>query len=413
MLIGGGLGDRYGGKRVFLIGLAVFALASVGCALAPAAGALVVARLVQGAGAALMVPTSLSLLQASYPDKASRARAYGIWAAMGGVAAAAGPVLGGVLVAAVSWPAVFWVNVPIGLAALVMAAWSVPAPAARPSSDRLLPELLVQAIGIAGLVALTAALNEAAAAGGWAAPVVVGLLVAALGLMAAFVLSERKSRHPMVPPALFGRAEFSATAAVGVLINVGFYGLLFAAPLYFSRIFGYGPLLTGLAILPLSAIVAIASAVSGRLTARLGPRIPMLIGLPIGAAGVLGWLVAAAGTPYWLLVAPMVAAGFGISFTMPASTAAIMEAAPPGPSGRRLRGLQHRPPGRHRRRCRHRRLLHRRERPDLRPAHRCHPRRFVLPRRHTRHLPLRTPAANVTFSSPTRRCRRRKRRGRT
>jgi DHA2 family methylenomycin A resistance protein-like MFS transporter len=332
LLVGGGLGDRYGGKRVFVAGLAVFTVASICCGLAPAAGPLIAARLLQGAGAALMVPTSLSLLQAAYEDKASRARAYGVWAAIGGVAAAVGPVLGGVLVAVVGWPAVFFVNVPIGVVALVATLRYVPAPEPRPASHPLLPELLIQGLGIAGLAALTGALNEAGGRG-WTSSVVLVLLAAAVVLIAGFVLGERASKQPMVPLALFRRAEFSAAATVGVLLNLGFYGLLFAAPLYFTHVFGFGPLLTGLAILPLSAIVALSSAVSGRLTARLGPRIPILIGLPVGAAGLLGWLLAGTDTPYWLLVAPMIAAGFGISFTMPASTAAIMEAAPADRAG--------------------------------------------------------------------------------
>ncbi len=325
LLIAGGLGDQLGARRVFVAGLTIFTLASIACGLSPTPGLLIAARLAQGAGAALIVPTSLSLLQASYPDRASRARAYGVWAAMGGIAAAAGPVLGGVLVTAVGWPAVFFVNVPVGLAALLGTLRFVPETAS--TGVAVWPEIGVQAFGVGFLAALTAGLNEAGSSG-WTAPLVLLALAVSVVLLGVFVLLERRSRAPMLPLGLFRRAEFSAAAVVGVLINVGFYGLLFLAPLYFSQVYGYGPLLTGLAVLPLAAVVALSSAVSGRVTAKLGPRTPMLVGLPIGALGLLGWLVAGPSTPYALLVAPMIAAGFGISFTMPASTAAIMEAAP-------------------------------------------------------------------------------------
>ncbi|MFD0691691.1 MFS transporter [Actinomadura fibrosa] len=285
----------------------------------------------QGVGAALMVPASLALLRAAYPDGAARARAFGVWGMVSGIAAGAGPVVGGVLVGALGWRSVFLVNLPIGAAALALTLRYVPSPDGSGGGLRGL-DVPAQAAGALGLAGLAVGLNEAGSAG-WTGPVVLGAFAAAVAGGAAFVLLEGRSRAPMAPLGMFREREFSASAAIGVLLNAGFYGWLFAAPLYFEHVRHYGALRTGLALLPAMGVVAVSSALAGRVTARTGPRTPMVAGLLVGAAGLLGWLAAGAGTPYGVLIVPMAAVGFGTAFTMPAGTAAVMRAVPAGQGG--------------------------------------------------------------------------------
>lgn len=329
LLFCGGLGDRIGGKPVFLAGLGVFTLASACCGLAPSAGPLIGARLAQGAGAALMVPSSLALLQHAYPDRRSRGRAFGAWGMVAGTAAAAGPVLGGILVSTVGWRWVFLVNLPFGVLGLVLTGRHVPAPPSPAPGAGLgrgmdLPAQLSAALCLA---ALTAALIEAGPLG-WTSPVVLagfGVCAAALG---AFLPLERRARAPMLPLELFASRRFSASAVIGVLLNLGFYGLLFVLPLYFERARHLGALETGLALLPMAAMPMIASLLGGRVAGRRGCHVPMTAGLAIGGTGLLSWLLAGPATSYPLLIAPMVLSGFGIGFAMPATTMAIMDAAP-------------------------------------------------------------------------------------
>ncbi len=323
LLSGGVLSDRAGARRVFQLGLGLFVLASVGCGLAPSTVVLVIARLVQGVGAALAVPASLALLRAAYPEPAARARAIGRWGGIAGIAAAAGPILGGVLVTAVGWRLVFFVNVPIGLLAMVLTARQVPAPDPRPRGL----DPAAQVTGVLAVAALTLALIEGGHVG--LRPLVIVAAVVFVAAVAGFVVIERRVPAPMLPLGMFGDATFSGGNAVGLLINLGFYGELFVINLYFQQVLGYSALVAGLALLPQMGMVAVGSLLSGRFTARAGsPRRTMLIGLLIGGAGLFGLTVAGAHTPYPLLIAPLVAAGFGMSFTMPAATTAVVEGAP-------------------------------------------------------------------------------------
>ncbi|HEY4453553.1 MAG TPA: MFS transporter [Pseudonocardiaceae bacterium] len=328
LLTGGALADRFGARLVFQVGLGVFVLASLGCGLAPNTTVLVIARLVQGVGAALSVPASLALLRVAFPDSSARARAIGIWGGIAGLAAATGPILGGVLVSAVSWRLVFFVNVPIGVAAMWLTAVRVPVAQGRPG--RLDPA--AQVIGVLALAALAFALIEGGH-DGLTGPV---LGAAALFVVAAvaFVLVERRVVEPMVPLRLFRHPGFSGGSVVGLLINLGFYGELFVLNLYFQQVLHFSALLAGVALLPQMAVVAAGSALSGRFTARGGgPRATMLIGLVVGGLGLLGLVLAQPNGGYPLLVLPLIAAGFGMSFTMPAATTAVVESAPDGRAG--------------------------------------------------------------------------------
>ncbi len=328
LLAGGALAERAGGRRVFTAGLGLFALCSAGCGLAPSLPVLVAARLIQGAAAALLVPSSLVLLQASYPDRQARARAFGIWGAVAGVGAAAGPIVGGLLVSAWSWRAVFFLNLPFALAALALVRAFVPVPQRHQRAVDLAGQLL----GIGALALLAGALVEAGP-DGWASPVVLSGFGLAAAAGAAFVMVEHRGNDPMLPLGLLGRPAFRAGTLVGLLINLGFYGQLFVMSLYFQDVRGYPAAQTGLALLPQAALITVASTVSGRLMARTSPRLPMLAGLLLGAAGLLGTMAAGPHIPYGWLVLPMTATGVGMALTMPAATASVMEAAPASRGG--------------------------------------------------------------------------------
>ena len=328
LLCGGALADRAGARRVFQWGLAVFLLASVACGLAPTVGTLVFARFVQGVGAAAAVPASLALLRAAFPDAAARARAFGVWGGIAGVAAAAGPILGGVLVNTMSWRVVFLVNLPIGLAAMALTARYVPAPAPRPR--RL--DLPAQAAAVLGLAGLTFTLIEGGRTGPSPTVMLGGLIF--LAATGGFLAMQRRSADPVLPLGLFRNGTFAGGNAVGLLINFGFYGELFVLNLYLQQALGYSAWRAGVALLPQMGVVAAGSAVSGRFSARVGsPRPTMLIGLMVGGAGLLGLTVAAPDAGYPLLVVPLAAAGFGMSFTMPAATTAVLDAVPADRAG--------------------------------------------------------------------------------
>jgi DHA2 family methylenomycin A resistance protein-like MFS transporter len=284
LLSGGALADLLGARRVCQWGLLAFVVASIACGAAPNLPVLIAARILQGVGAALAVPASLALLRAANPDRQARARAVGIWGGVAGGAAAAGPILGGLLVGLVGWESVFLVNVPIGLAACWLIARTVPAPAPRPRSL----DLVGQVLAALALTALTVALIEHAHVG-------VAVVAAAVFLLAgaAFVLAERRAHDPMLPLGLFRDGTLSAGTAVGLLINLGFYGELFVLNLYLQEPRHLSALVAGLALLPQMGMAAIGSALSGRYTAATGgPRRTMLVGLLIGAAGLLGLMIA-------------------------------------------------------------------------------------------------------------------------
>ncbi|TWE11300.1 MFS transporter [Rudaeicoccus suwonensis] len=328
VLSGGVFADRFGPRRIFQIGLGIFVAASIVCGIAPDVLVLVIARLIQGVGAAMSVPASLALLRAAFPDAGLRARAIGLWGAIAGVAAASGPIFGGILVTTIGWRLVFFVNVPIGLAAMLMTARYV----ASPAADKRHLDPAAQVIAVLALAALTTALIEGGAHG--ISPWVIAAGVTFVVAVGLFIVTERRSAHPILPLTLFSSASFSAGNAIGLLINLGFYGELFVLNLYLQEERGYSALLAGFALLPQMGVVALGSALSGRFTARVGsPRPTLLIGLFVGGAGFVSLLVAGAHTSYVLLVVPLIAAGFGMAFTMPAATIAVVDGVPASRAG--------------------------------------------------------------------------------
>ncbi|WSA82529.1 MFS transporter [Streptomyces sp. NBC_01799] len=329
LLTGGALGDRLGNRRIFCTGVVVFTAASAGCGLAQSAGALVAARLLEGLGAALIVPGSLALLQQAYPSPAERSRAFGIWGSVAGIAACAGPLLGGLLVTTLGWRWVFFINLPVGCACLLLTLRRVPASARRPDRPVDWP---AQCAIIATVALLTAVLNEAGRRG-WTDPLILTGAGLCLLAAAAFVLRERLARTPVVPLWLLRSRAMSGGAVIGLLFNFAFYGMIFTASLYFQHQRGLTALRTGIALFPAVAMTMFASVLSGRLSGTTGHRPLVVTGMLLGAAGLAGWAAAGPNPDYLLIVAPMMAAGFGTSFALTGSTATAMSAAPDTYSG--------------------------------------------------------------------------------
>lgn len=324
LLSAGALGDGLGARRVFLAGLLLFCVTSAACALAPTGLALVAARALQGLAAAILVPTSLALINATYSQRSERARAIGVWGGMGGIAAAAGPVLGGVLITAAGWRTVFLVNVPVTLLAFALVRAFVLDPPRREGVG--IHDYAGQVLAVASLALVTYAIIEGA--GGRAGAVTLACLVAGIALAVVFVVVEARVAQPMFPVGLLRQGSFSGAVSTGLLLNLGFYGQLFVLSLYFQQLRGYAPLVAGLLIVPQTATAIVGSTLGGRVTARTGPALPIVIGLTVGAAGFAGLLLVGGRTSYALILPPMIAAGLGTAFTMPAATAAAIEAAP-------------------------------------------------------------------------------------
>lgn len=328
LLSAGALGDRRGAKQVFLWGLAIFSAGSLACGLAPSTLVLIVARLVQGLGAAIAVPSSLALLQVAYPHQADRARAVGMWGAMAGVAAAAGPAVGGIAVDALGWRSVFFINVPLGVVGIVLGRRHLPLAKRHVHGLDLVGQVTV---GVSA-AALAIGLIDSGVKG-WSSTTVLACLATFLAGAALFVVVERRARRPMLPLALFSSSTFSAATGVGFLCNLGFFGELFVMSLYLQQERGLSALAAGFVLAPQMAATMLGSVLSGRVMARRGPRRPMLVGLGIGSAGLLSLALAGLRTPYWLLLPSVTLAGFGIAFTMMPATAAVIETAGEGRGG--------------------------------------------------------------------------------
>jgi DHA2 family methylenomycin A resistance protein-like MFS transporter len=328
MLTAGSTADRVGARKVFVAGLAMFAAGSAACAAAPALSVLIAARAVQGLGASALLPCSLALLVHQFPDPRARARALGVWGAMGSLGVALGPVIGGALVAAAGWRSIFGVNVPVCLLTVFLLRRHVTESPLNPARRLDLPGLL---LGVASLAGLTAGFITAGQQG-WLSPVPDGLLAA--GLVAAwfFVRAERKQPAPMLPLHLFRSRPFSGATGIGVLFNGCLYGALLCLSLYLQQSRHESVLVTGLLLLPMSVVVGAGSLASGRLTGRLGPRPPMIAGLALGAAGMALLATAGTGTSLALVVTGSVLVGL-VSLAMPAMTAVVVGAAGPEHAG--------------------------------------------------------------------------------
>jgi MFS transporter, DHA2 family, methylenomycin A resistance protein len=329
LLLAGGLGDRVGAKRVFATGLLVFTVASALCGLAPGASTLVAARMLQGAGAALFMPSSLILLARAYPQARQRAQAIGIWSALTAVAGGSGPLVGGVLVATFGWRSIFLTNVPLGVVGLIMTARFVRP--AQPGGVRSL-DLPAQLAGALALAAVTWGLIERGERG-WSSAPVLAALIGGFGALALFVWLEWKGRHPILPPTLFANRNFSATAAGALLYAAGFFGGLLVLSLYFQRVRGETAALAGLQLTAITATFGLTSIASGRLAGRYGPRGPILVGLALLAAGAFGLGVTTAHAPLAPIASLLAVLGLGAGLVAPPMNAAILASVAPCHAG--------------------------------------------------------------------------------
>ena len=322
LLSAGALSDRIGARKAFGAGLAMFAVASAACGLAPTMGVLVAARLAQGAGAALIMPTSLALIREAYAHAAQRARAIAIWSLGGAVASAAGPMVGGFLTL-LSWRAIFFINLPVCLVALYLLGRVARSPRRAAPFD-----WVGQVTAILGMGGLTYALIEGAA-DGFAAPRVIAALTVGVLALVAFFLSQVRGTHPMVPLNLFRSRPVAVSVASGFTFTVGFYGLVFLLSLYLQQVRGLSPLATGLAFVPMTGLTGVVTLVAPRVAARFGPRVPMAIGQFLIAAGLLGLCAAvASGASIWLLAALSILIGLGSALSVPTLTALLVSSVP-------------------------------------------------------------------------------------
>jgi EmrB/QacA subfamily drug resistance transporter len=325
LLLGGSLGDRMGRRRVFSIGVVWFALASMCCGIAPNAGVLIGARILQGIGGALLAPASLAILQASFRQK-DRSRAIGAWSGLGGVATAAGPLLGGYLILAGSWRWVFFINLPVSVLVLVITARHVPE--SRDPSTAGHVDVPGATLAVLFLAGLTYGLIEAPSHG-WTSPAVLASLLVAAATGPLFLLVEHISAQPMLPLGVFRTRQFSGANAVTFIVYGALGGALFLLPVELQLVVHYSPLASGLALLPVTAIMLIFSARSGQLAARIGPRLQMTAGPVVVGAGLLLLTRATHHGNYaeWVLPAVIVF-GVGLALTVAPLTATAMGAAP-------------------------------------------------------------------------------------
>ncbi|MCC2626301.1 MAG: transporter [Burkholderiales bacterium] len=327
LLSTGYFSDRYGAHKIFQLGLVIFTLASFLCGIAPTFLFLLIARLLQGFGAALLVPTSLSLINFSYSNKVELTKAVGIWAAVAGIAAAFGPILGAFITTIFSWRGIFFINIPFGIVCFILTNKWVARPS--PHSDRAKFDTLGQVFSILSIAALSYALIEVSNK---------HLLLLAYCLFicsfVGFIFTEYFTKSPMLPLKLFHSKGFNISILVGFLLNMGFYGQLFLLPMYFQHIKSYPILLSGLAISPLMFFVPLGSFLSGKVMNYLSIRYTIFIGFAISTLGLLGiFIVIKYNLNYIFFITPLLFIGFGTSFIMPAATVASIKSVAPTETG--------------------------------------------------------------------------------
>jgi EmrB/QacA subfamily drug resistance transporter len=319
LLAGSALGERFGRRRIFAGGIALFIAASAACALAPDTLALIVARAIQGVGAALIMPMTIALLGLAYPP-AERGKAIGLFTAFTGLALICGPVLGGAITQGLTWHAIFWLNVPLGLIAipLILARINESSAPAGPF------DLAGLALATAGAFGIVWGLIRAGGVG-WSDPSALAALIAGIALLIAFVVWEGRARAPMIPLRLFASAAFSAGNATSFLFNAAMYGTLFFLPQFLQTAQHDDPLTAGARVLPWTATLFVFAPISGALVDRVGERVLIIAGLTVQGCGT-AWLAAVAmpGTPYPELLGPLILAGAGVSLAMPATQRAIL-----------------------------------------------------------------------------------------
>jgi EmrB/QacA subfamily drug resistance transporter len=325
LLVAGALGDRYGRKRVFQIGVAWFTIASILCLIAPNSPFLIGARALQGVGAALLTPGSLAIIEASFhPD--DRGKAIGAWSGFAGVGVAIGPFIGGWLIQAVSWRLIFAINVPI--AVLVVAVTWRHVPESRDMRETGRVDITGGLLVTLGLIGLTYGLIDGPAAG-WNRAAPLASVIAGAALLAVFVLWERRARNPVLPLSLFSSTQFTSANIVTFIVYGALGGALFLLPIQLQQVSGYTALEAGISLLPVTVIMLLLSARSGALAARIGPRLQMTLGpFVIAAAFVLFARIGTSGDYLTEVLPAVVVFGFGLAINVAPLTSTVLAAAP-------------------------------------------------------------------------------------
>ena len=324
LMFSGSTADRIGRRKTFQAGLAVFTLGSLACSLAPGLGWLVAFRMIQAVGGSMLNPVAMSIIANTFTDPAERARAIGVWGGVFGLSVALGPVAGGALVDSVGWRGIFWVNIPVGIAAIVLCALFVPESRA-PRARR--PDPLGQVLLIVLLASLTYAIIEGPDRG-WGSPLIVGLFAVAIVGLAVFVWYEAHRDDPLLNPRFFRSAPFSGATATAVTSMAALGGFLFLNTLYLQDVRHYSPLTSGLYLLPMALVLAVCATLSGRIVANRGTRIPMVLsGIFIIAAGLLMTRLTATTAPAYLFLAYVIF-GAGAGFVNAAITNSAVSGMP-------------------------------------------------------------------------------------
>jgi len=328
ILLGGKLGDRFGRKRMFIVGVILFTICSALCALATTDTQLILFRCLQGTGAALMNPLSLSILVNAFP-RPQVPIAIGVWAGISGLGIAIGPLIGGVLVEHYGWASVFWVNVPIGIIAVGVCLWAVNE--SRDTTSRSL-DIVGTVLITAGLLSLTYGLIKTNSHS-WTSPFILALLGSAVVLIGVWLWWEARTTDPMVPLSFFRIRQFAAANAVGVLVGVALFGSLYFITLYFQNIKGYSAQEAGVRSMPLTLVIMFVAPIAGRLNAKIGPRPLMTFGMLLATGGMLGLTQLTPTSSYNAMWPFFLLLGAGISLTMPSLAGAAMSAVDPAKSG--------------------------------------------------------------------------------
>lgn len=329
LMLAGATADRFGRRRVFLIGLTVFAASSLLCSVAPTIGALVVFRMIQGIGASMLSPVALSIVTNTFTDARERAQAIGVWAAVFGISTALGPVVGGVLVDSLGWRSIFWINLPVGLLAILLTVKFVPESRAP---DPRRPDPIGQILVIALLAALTFAIIEAPQRG-WGSLLIVSAFVLSGLALLGLLTWERRRREPLIDLRFFGSVPFAGAGVIAVGAFAAMGGFLFLNTLYLQDVRGLSPLRAGLDTLPMAAMAMVLPPISGRIVGTRGARIPLLIAGVGLTAGCAMLTQVSATTPFWWLFSAYAVFGAGFGFVNAPITNAAVSGMPRAQAG--------------------------------------------------------------------------------